>query len=767
MKKLFRLFYYLGHPVYLLLRFPFRFRFRRIIYRAPHLPFPSLKSFLKSVYPLLVIFSRFHLPRFHPPRLHFPKLKLKFRFYVASTIFVAISASTYWFLLKDLPSPKSLTEKPIPLTTHIRDRHGVELYKIYASQNRTLVKLNDLPLNLRQAVISIEDAEFYKHSGFSLRGTLRASWRILTQNHVEGGSTITQQLVKTSLLSPERTLRRKLRELLLAVAVEISYSKDQILEMYLNRVSFGGATYGVEEAAQTYFGKAAHDLDLAESSLLAGLPASPTTYSPFGVHPELAKTRQKEVLRRMVSEGFITWDQAEAASTRELVFRSPATDIKAPHFVMYIKDLLAQKYGTQLIEQGGLDVITSLDLATQQLAQTAVTQEIAKVSYLHIGNGAALVMDPRTGEILAMVGSKDYFDNPGDGNVNVTLSLRQPGSSIKPINYALALTHGFTPASLIDDSPITYRTPGLPPYTPVNYDGRFHGKVSLRLALASSYNVPAVKILAANGVANMIALGQKMGITTWADPSRFGLSLTLGGGEVTMLDMAKAYSVFANLGSRVDLHPILSVRDSSGKVLEEFRCDHQVGVKAAEAATEITTCNSEGVLDPRVAYLISDILSDNSARAPAFSSNSDLNIPKVAVKTGTTNNLRDNWTIGYSPGRLVVVWVGNNDNSPMSYVASGVTGASPIWRRIMSSLLATSPSPGFPPPTNLIKVNICTITGQLTCEGCPSRSEYFLPGTEPKIACTKEAIQKIQEDKAQKEQRERDRLLNGSSTNAQ
>ena len=745
----------LGHPLYILLRFLFSLSPKRprrkevVIYKAPT---PYLKNFLKFIYPLT--------------QLRFPKFKFQISNFKLVALVLLVFIGIYWYVFRGLPAPSALTTQPVPLTTHIRDRHGVELYKIYASQNRTLVKLPDIPLQLRQATIAIEDAEFYRHSGFSLRGIFRAlisnSSLLTTHNTstIQGGSTITQQLVKTALLSPERTLRRKIRELVLAILVELKYPKDQILEMYLNRVSFGGAAYGVEEAAQTYFGKPVSQLTLAESTLLAGLPASPTTYSPYGAHPELAKSRQKEVLRRMVSEGFITFNQANAASAEELKFSPQTIDIKAPHFVMYVREYLAQKYGASIVEQGGLEVITSLDLSVQQSAQTAVTQEVTKVAYLRIGNGAAVVTNPQTGEILAMVGSKDYFDMTHDGNFNVTTALRQPGSSIKPLNYALALTRGFTPASVIDDSPITYKTPGQPNYSPVNYDGKFHGKVTLRTALGSSYNIPAVKVLAANGVSNFIDFAHRLGISSWTDPSRYGLSLTLGGGEVTMLDMATAYGVFANSGSKVELHPVLSVHDATGKVLEEFRCNRQSGVKAAQAV-EITACAAEPVLDPRVAYLIFNILSDNSARTPAFGPNSDLNVPNVAVKTGTTNNLRDNWTIGYTPSRLVVVWVGNNDNSPMSYVASGVTGASPIWRRIMTELLKTTPATGFTSPANLLKVNICTLTGQLACEGCPVRSEYFIPGTEPRLACSKEAIQKLLEDKAKKEQEVRDKILQG------
>lgn len=765
----------LGKPIYLLLQFllsPTR-PFKKISIKKTTKPVviyvsqPSfLKRFLKRLYPWVHFISRLH-----PPRLPFFRFKIYFRILQLVLIIGAV-VGTYLYVFKNLPSISTLGNQSPPLTTHIRDRHGVELYKIYSDQNRTLVPLEDIPLSLRQATIAIEDAEFYQHSGFSLRGIMRAVSRNLEAGKtVEGGSTITQQLVKTALLTPEQTLQRKLKELVLAVEAETKYSKDEILEIYLNRVGFGGAAYGVEEAAQTYFGKSVSQLDLAESALLAGLPASPTTFSPFGAHPELAKERQVEVLRRMVAEGYISWEQAQSASSEELHFAPQATNILAPHFVLYVKDLLAQKYGTSVVEQGGLDVITTLDFSTQQEAQQIVSQEVGKVNYLNISNGAALVTNPQTGEILAMVGSHDYFDTAHDGNVNVTLRPRQPGSSIKPVNYSLAFSRGFTPASTIEDSPITYKSAGQPDYSPVNYDGRYHGRVTLRTALASSYNVPAVKLLAANGVNNMIELGQKLGITTWNDTNRFGLSLTLGGGEVTMADMAVVYGSFANYGLRVPLQSILEVRDSKGRVLEEFRCPNNnqgfiptARAEEVEAATEITTCNSSKVIDPRIAFMISDVLSDNKARTPAFGPNSDLNLPNTAVKTGTTNNLRDNWTIGYSQNRLVAVWVGNNDNSPMSYVASGVTGASPIWRRIMETVIKTNPATGFSPPANLVQVDICTITGELACSACPSRKEYFLPGSEPQHACSNDSIAKYFEDKARNNQPERDKILQGIST---
>jgi len=764
--------------------------------------FPTLKQILKWIFYLLVALPDFTLPRLTLPRFstpHFPRFKLKnprirlsvlhlpyirirpkpaprpgsnkrHRFsglftLLLSLFFIVIVVSgvgMYFYIFQDLPSPSSLESLPIPLTTHIRDRNGTELFKIYSGQNRTLVKLSDIPQHLKDALLSIEDKEFYHHRGFSLSGSLRAAYRILSNRRLEGGSTITQQLVKTSLLSSERTLRRKIRELVLSIAVEYSYSKDQILEMYLNRVGFGGATYGIEEASQTYFGKSVSELNLAQASLLAGLPASPTAYSPFGIHPELAKARQKEVLRQMVAGGFITWDQAEAAAAQELVFRTPNLDIKAPHFVMYVKDLLAQKYGSEIVEQGGLDVITSLDLNVQEQAQQIVTQEITRIAHLKVSNGAALITKPSTGEILAMIGSRDYFDLKNDGNVNVTISPRQPGSSIKPVNYALALSRGFTASSIIDDSPITYRTPGQPSYSPLNYDNRYHGRVTLRSALANSYNIPAVKVLSANGVNNMIDLGEKMGITTWEDRNRFGLALTLGGGEVKMTEMATVYGVFANSGSKVELHPILSVRDSKGKLLEELDCSGTFH-SSQPASSPATPCEGTPALDPRVAFLISDILSDNSARTPTFGPRSDLFIPDqtVAVKTGTTNNLRDNWTIGYTTDVLVAVWVGNNDNTPMSYIASGVTGASPIWHKIMVEMLKRTPSGGFLPPPGMTQVSVCTFTGQLACSGCPTRHEYFIEGTQPRSSCTEEQIKKLQENK---DSQPRNQILDGVST---
>ena len=638
---------------------------------------------------------------------------------LAILLLVFICLFVYLLIVHNLPDPNQLiTRQPI-LTTKIFDRKGELLYKIYRQENRTLVDLKDIPLSLIKATIAIEDAEFYSHHGFSIKGIVRAIIRDVKGGRLYGGSTITQQLVKNTLLSPEKTLLRKIKEIILALMVETKFTKDQILQMYLNEVGFGGAAYGVEEAAQTYFGKSVKNLDLAESALLAGLPASPTQYSPFGPHPEKAKERQIVVLKRMLQEKFISNKEENQAKTEKLHFNQMKNEIKAPHFVMYVKELLVQKYGEQFVEQGGLQVTTSLDINLQNQAQEIVRAEIEKLKSLRINNGAALITNPATGEILAMVGSQNYFDVINDGNVNVTTRPRQPGSSIKPVMYSLALETGFTPATIIPDTPITFQVAGQPPYSPKNYDRQFHGNVTLRRALASSYNVPAVKVLSALGVDKMIKRGQEMGITTWDDPSRFGLSLTLGGGEVKMTDLAVAYGVLTNQGKRVDLNPILEIKNSKGEILES-------NSQSLPAGRQDAIRNSKSVFSPAVAFLLTDILSDNNARTPAFGPHSWLNIdnhPHIAVKTGTTQNMRDNWTIGYTPDFLTAVWVGNNNNSPMSYVASGITGASPIWNKIMTYLLKDIPDKEFPIPEGIIRAKVC------------GRQDYFIPGTEFKVTC--------------------------------
>lgn len=631
----------------------------------------------------------------------------------------------YLSILRDLPSPTRLGSLTLPQSTQIFDRNDMLLFTIYANRNQTFVPLFEIPKHLQQATIAIEDKDFYRHGPIDIRGIARAIFSTVVRKQVQGGSTITQQLVKNSLLTPERTITRKVKEVILAFATEVRYSKNKILEMYLNQSPYGGTAWGVEAAAQTYFGKHIKNLSLAESALLAGLPEAPTHLSPFGAHPELAKKKQEEILRKMYEQEYISKMQMEKAISEELKFQKVADSIKAPHFVLYVKDLLEKKYGQQLIEQGGFKVKTSLDFSLQDFAQTTVASEVAKLKGYKVSNAASLVVRPATGEILAMVGSKDYFDSEIDGNVNVTLALRQPGSAIKPINYATGLIKGLTAATVFVDQKVCFSNPGQKDYCPVNYDGKFRGAVQIRHALGNSINIPAVKVLKYNGLEAMIATASAMGIATFTDPDRYGLSLTLGGGEVSMLEMTQAYGVLANQGYLITVHPILKVTDRRGKVLEEYKPPK-------------SPIFGKKVFSPGIPFIISQILSDNGSREAAFGTNSQLRIGNlvVAAKTGTTNDFRDNWTFGYTSAFVVGAWVGNNDNTPMGGLVSGVTGAAPIWHTIMANLLEKE-KPVWPEkPDDVVGKIVCSTSGLLappdgSPDRCPTRYEYFLKGTEP------------------------------------
>jgi len=458
------------------------------------------------------------------------------------------------------------------------------------------------------------------------------------------------------------------------------------------------------------------------------LPASPTAYSPFGSHPQLAKKRQEDVLNQMRQRGIITASEAEKAKNQELKFAHLRENIEAPHFVMFVKEKLVAMFGQQYIEEGGLEIITTLDLNTQHLAQKATQSELDKLQNQNVTNGAALITDPETGEILAMVGSRNYFDQKNQGNFNVTTAPRQPGSAIKVINYALALQNGYTLASRISDTAITYQIPGQVPYSPHNYDHRFHGDVSLRTALACSYNVPAIKVLASLGVNQMITMGQKMGITTWDKPNQFGLALTLGAGEVKMTDLAVVYGALANQGKKTPLQSIIAIKTQQGKNLWINPCL----TDSSSIQKEVSSCQKQA-LSPEIAFLLTNVLADNQARTPAFGAHSILNFNnhQVAVKTGTSNDLRDNWAIGYTPDFLVATWVGNNDNAPMGNIASGLTGASPIWRQITEKLLVQYPSQPFTPSKNIIQKDICLKFNQEEQKCLQSRPEYFIRGTDP------------------------------------
>lgn len=656
---------------------------------------------------------------------------------VKAVIYWGVVAAVSFYLFWGIPLPTKLISETLDVSTKIFDRNEKLIYEIYTDKKRTPIELQEVPEYLKEATVAIEDKDFYKHQGISYSGIIRAFYKTVVKHDVQGGSTITQQLVKNSLLTNERTIRRKAQEMVLTIIIESLYSKDQILEMYLNSIPYGGTAYGVETASETYFGKSVKNLNLAEASLLAGLPQRPSTYSPFGAHPELAKSRQKEVLKQMVANKYITQEEADTAFAEELHYASQST-IKAPHFALWIKEQLADKYGEKMVEQGGLRVYTTLDLDIQAIAENAVATEVAKLKNQSVGNGAALVTRPSTGEILAMVGSKDYFAKDEDGKVNVILSERQPGSSIKPLNYALALRDKkITLATAFADVPTCFRVIGQTDYCPVNYDGTHHGLVQTRFALGNSYNIPAVKILALNGLENFISFAKEMGLTTITEAKDYGLSATLGGVLVRPYDMAVAFGVFANQGIEQPLVAITKVTDWKENVLEEH-------------SPSENSLTGRRVLDPSVTFLISHTLYDNNARSSAFGASSYLNVsghPEVSVKTGTTNERRDNWTIGYTANALVVTWVGNNDNTSMSGAVSGVSGASPIWNKIMKAVLDKAENGEYDKnekghswpkqPDGVIGAAICNDTGGASSSqdpanpGCPTRFEYFLTGTVP------------------------------------
>ncbi len=683
------------------------------------------------------------LKRLYKTPSYKPSFKARFFSNLATLVlfgvvgFIVLTIAVVVFFATQVPSPETLQSRQVAKATKIYDRNGDLLYDIFEDQNRTPVELKDIPEVVKQATISIEDKDFYKHKGFDFVGIGRSTIKlVISGGQIEGGgSTLTQQLVKNALLTSDRSLVRKIKELILAVQVEGNYTKDQILEMYLNEIPYGGTAYGIEAASNLYFGKHASELDLAEAALLAGLPQRPSVYSPYGTHPELARARQQEVLRRMVEDKYLTKDEADRAADEDLTYRTKKSEIgfKAPHFVLYVKQQLIDQYGDKLVEQGGLKVTTTLDYKLQQEVEKIVKEEIERLGQFKVGNGASVVMDAKTGQILAMVGSKDYFGNSlpegcregetclFEPNVNAALSKRQPGSATKPINYAAGFIKGYTPATLIMDVRTEFPGGDKPSYIPVNYDGQYHGPVQVRYTLGNSYNIPAVKMLAMVGVKEVMELGYRMGLTNWEPTEEninsVGLSLTLGGREVRLLDLTSAFGVFANKGRKIDPTPILKVEDSHGKVLSEYKDTEGVGI-----------------LDAGIAFLISNILSDNGARSAAFGSNSILNVPgkTVAVKTGTTDEKKDNWTVGYTPSYVVGVWVGNNNNEAMNpAIASGVTGASPIWQKIMVTVLKDKQNEPFEQPGNVVSAEIDGLMGGQAKEGSPTRREFFYKGTEP------------------------------------
>jgi len=648
----------------------------------------------------------------------------------------------YFFIFYQLPTPTSLKDyKVIPLSTHILDRNGVLLYEIFKDEKRTLVKVKDLPDYVKQSTIAIEDKNFYKHGGVSFfGGILRAIKDTILRKKLQGGSTITQQLVKSALLTPERTIRRKMREIVLAFWTESIFSKDEILELYLNQVPYGGSAYGIEEAAQTYFDKQAKKLTLPEAAFLAGLPQAPSLYSPY-LNPDLALKRRNEVLKAMLSEKYLKKETHDKLTKQKLSIQPPKQNIKAPHFTFYVKSQLEELYGIKQVEEGGLQVTTTLDLDIQENSEKVLKEELEKIKDLKVSNGAILVTRPSTGEIISMVGSADYFASPS-GAFNVTTAERQPGSSIKPINYAIGLERKIvTAATLFLDIPTCFFAAGQPTkYCPQNYDGVFHGASQLRFALGNSYNIPAVKMLALNGVENFVASSSAFTMTSFKDPKNYGLSLTLGGGEVKMTEMAQAFSAFPNRGIPKKLISILQVKNKKGDVLYTFKDPNYVKeIKKPLQSPNFFAIKGKKAISPETAFIISHILLDNNARSAAFGSSSYLNIPNkaVSVKTGTTDDKKDNWTIGFTPNFLTAVWVGNNDNTPMHpYLTSGVTGAAPIWNKIMTYVLKNQPDLWPVRPQDVIGRQVCWDTGNMMnknpdgTESCKARFEYFIKGTE-------------------------------------
>lgn len=601
-----------------------------------------------------------------------------------------------WLSFLRIPDFNSFNERKIQNSIKIYDRTGeVLLYDVHRDTKRTDIHSEEMGVNIKNATVAIEDSDFYNHSGVRITSTIRAMLsNVFGFGIGGGGSTITQQLVKNTLLTQEKSYTRKIKEWVLSVKIDRSIPKEKVLEYYLNEAPYGGTIYGIAEASKTYFDKDAIDLTLAEAAYLASIPQSPTTLSPYGKNRAKLETRKNLVLSRMLELNFISKENYDKARSETVAF-SPqvSTGIKAPHFVFFIKDYLQKKYGGELIEKGGLKITTTLDYNLQSKGEQIVKDGALKNEKDWNGENASLVaIDPKTGQILTMVGSRDYFDKEIDGNFNVATALRQPGSSFKPFIYATAFNKGFTPETALFDLPIEFQTtcdaygralPGRNQkdcYMPDNYDGKFRGPMSLRDALAQSINVIAVKLFYLAGLPESLKTAEDMGISTLSDIGRYGLTLVIGGGEVSLLDMVSAYSVFANDGTRNPYTGILKIENGSGKILEEFKQ------------------NTQEVLPKNTALTISSIMSDEKARVPTFGNRSALYIHghDVAVKTGTTNNNKDAWTIGYTPYITVGVWAGNNDNAPMK--KGGVSVAGPIWNNFMNEALKTLPNEKFERP---------------------------------------------------------------------
>ena len=614
---------------------------------------------------------------------------------LAGALFLFGAGTVLWWS-KDLPNPQNINERRVTQSTKILDRTGEHILYEIGDIHRTSVPLENISRFVRQATLAAEDDQFYNHHGLDFMGILRGVvLKPLSGQRAQGGSTITQQLIKNSILTPERTIQRKVKEAVLALELEQRFSKDQIFEMYLNDIPYGSQAYGIEAASKRFFDKSANEVTLAEAAVLAALPKAPTYYSPYGSHFEDLKARQEHILNRMAELEMISEQELTAAKAEELVFEQRRESIRAPHFVFYVKELLDAEYGERIVEQGGLNIITTLDADLQTHAEEVLTEQTETLTSLGASNGALTAIDPKTGDIVAMAGSLDYFNEEIDGNVNVAIRHRSPGSSIKPFVYAAAFAAGYTPDTILIDAETDFGQE----YKPKNYNLEQHGPVTMRQALANSLNIPAVKTLYLAGVKTATDLAQAMGMTSLNDPDRYGLSLVLGGGEVRLLDEVSAYGVFANDGVRLPHRAILKVSNDD-EVLFDAGDEELIG---------------EQVLEPQIARLVTNVLSDNAARALSFGTNTPLQIPgrPVAAKTGTTQDFRDGWTMGFTPSLAVGVWTGNNDNSPMGDNSPGARTAAPIWNAFMRRALAEAPVEQFVNPEPLNDIPHSVLRGEL------------------------------------------------------
>lgn len=607
-------------------------------------------------------------------------------------LILLMAAVLIWLSTLEIPDLSSFEERRVLQSTKIYDRTGeIMLYDLHQDVRRTVVPFDQISPFIKNATVAIEDDQFYSHFGLDIKAIIRAAVSNVQEGGLgQGGSTITQQVIKNSVLQREKTFTRKAKEAILALKLEQLKTKDEILEIYLNESPYGGTIYGIEEASRAFFKTSAKDLTIGEAAYLAAIPQAPTYLSPHGNNRDALDARQKTVLERMRSNGFITVEEFEAAKAEKVEFESQiVSGIKAPHFVMYVREQLAEKYGEEALAERGFKVVTTLNYELQEAAEKIVAEKVAINTKSYNASNAGLVAtDPKTGDLLVMVGSKDYFSEDVEGNYNIALAERQPGSSIKPFVYAAAFKRGYLPTTILYDVRTQFSTScepsdltNEPPcYAPNNYNDKFVGPISMRNALAQSLNIPAVKTLYLVGVKNALKLAADMGLTTLNNPDRYGLTLVLGGGEVKLLDMTHAYGVFANKGVKAEPRTILRIEDNQGNIVEEAQV------------------KEERILDENVTNMISDILSDNVARAPLWGSNSKIYFPDrdVAAKSGSTNDFRDAWIMGYAPNIAVGAWCGNNDNGTMRGLSGLIT--TPMWREFMDLALSKLPEESFTQP---------------------------------------------------------------------